>query len=267
MKRKERLQQILNKEIICYRKIETGLTNDNYYVETADGECVVRCPKPENQVFFDYKHEAKVIQLLEPYKLDVPVYFYNENTGLKVTQYIHDVHTFELPYIEDAADLIKRLHHATIQSGKRYNIKEQYEQYHEHITKFIHDLSPYEHYIDDVVSVSSNWCLCHNDLVEGNFLFGSEGNYLIDYEYACDNDPCFDVMSFLTENNIMDTPNRNRFYKSYYGFIPEGKLLKKLDIFENGLNVLWCAWAQMMYSKYEESIYKEIADIKYSYLK
>ena len=35
--------------------------------------------------------------------------------------------------------------------------------------------------------------------VDGNILFTKENVYLIDYEYAADNDPLFDVMSFLSE--------------------------------------------------------------------
>ena len=130
----------------------------------------------------------------------------------------------------------------------------------------LYDLTPYEDAIQAVYHLNNPRILCHNDWVDGNILFTKDKTYLIDYEYAANNDPLFDVMSFLSENQIEDPALRERFYAVYFDEM-NATVRRQLDIWENFQNLLWCCWAMMMWESRHESIYRAIARDKYEALK
>ena len=264
MKKEELIKQIFNQDALSYSYIETGLSNDNYQVELPNRTVVLRIPRMENAGLFDYEHEAKVLDFIKPLDLDSTLIYYNKHTGVKCNAFVKNAETFKIEYIERAALLIKRLHLANIHSDKDFNVKEKFHMYKERIKNPIYDTTFAHHIIDDLVL--ENVRLCHNDLVEGNLLFTSNKDYLIDYEYAADNDPFFDIMSFITENDIMDTSLRNKFYLAYFDRLPTKEELDKLKKFEIVHHVLWCEWGMMMYELHGLAIYKKIADLKYKRL-
>jgi len=49
-----------------------------------------------------------------------------------------------------------------------------------------------------------NLCLCHNDLVVGNILHTPAIRFL-DWEYACDNDPFFDLATIVAHHGLDET--------------------------------------------------------------
>lgn len=49
-----------------------------------------------------------------------------------------------------------------------------------------------------------NLCCCHNDLVAENVL-AADRVLLIDWEYACDNDPFFDLATIVEHHELQET--------------------------------------------------------------
>ncbi|MBK2404046.1 choline kinase [Erysipelothrix sp. strain 2 (EsS2-7-Brazil)] len=267
MKIQKTIVQILNEAPLQIEHIETGLTNDNYHVKTKHYDVVLRMPKPENQGLFDYHHEASVLNLLKTTELEPHLWYFDPKTGIKCADYVHGAQTFSIEYLERAAKLMASLHKRHLKSAKIFSIKAHFELYCSRIQ------NPYYHldFVENLMNQADHYThddpiLCHNDLVPGNFLFTDTHDYLIDYEYAMDNDPCSDVMSFITENDIIDHETRNRFYIAYFGSLPDAALQHKLDVFEVAHNALWCAWGQMMFESHQQPIYQEIADLKYQRL-
>ncbi|NLW14875.1 MAG: phosphotransferase [Erysipelothrix sp.] len=258
------IEKIFKETPLDVKYIESGLTNDNYIVTLQNMKCVLRIPRIENKGLFDYNHEYKVLKLIEHLNLDTKLLYYNKNTGLKCNNYIENVETYQNSYIVRAAKLIKKLHSANLISGETFDIKDKFNQFKIRITKALYDTEFAHHYIDDLKL--ENVRLCHNDLVEGNLLFSDTKDYLIDYEYASDNDPFFDIMSFITENDIMDPSLRKLFYDTYFERSLSDLEEKRLEQFEIAHHVLWCEWAMMMYNLHDQEVYKEIAALKYKRL-
>lgn len=256
------IKDLLNEEAIRCEFIPSGLTNKNTKVTLREKTVVLREPKKENAHLFDYKLEHKILEHVT--SLDTPLIYFDPNSGTKISEFIENASTFQTEYTPNAARLIKSLHELPFRSGVIYNIIETFQKYTTANPR--HNLSPYTHYLEAAHLSSGPYVLCHNDLVEGNFLFTSERDYLIDYEYACDNDPYFDLMSFITENDIQDRPTREVFYHTYFGKAPTQAQRDKLKIFEAALHVLWCQWACMMFEQSGEPVYRDIADLKYKRL-
>lgn len=256
--------KIFNETPLRTEYIETGLTNDNYIVTLKNDKVVIRIPRKENAGLFDYALEDKILKLVANLNLEPPLLYYNKLTGVKCSRYVENVDTFEPKYIKRAARLIKTLHDANLSSGKPFDIKHTFNMYKKRIKKPIYDTSFAHHYIDDLNL--ENIRLCHNDLVQGNLLFSDTKDYLIDFEYAGDNDPYFDIMSFITENDIMEEDLRQKFYDIYFERkITEEEALK-LRHYEIVHHVLWCEWAMMMFELHTQDVYKEIATLKYKRL-
>lgn len=264
MKTKTIIQKILNESIVHSEPIPTGLTNDNYHVVTKSHNLVLRVPKPENAHLFDYAHEAKLLHLIKDLKLEPELIYYDENTGIKCAQYVEDARTLTPKDYLHAVDLLAKLHNANLISGESFNILSKYDLYKAQAP--LYDLSAFEHYIHQANENMSHVRLCHNDCVEGNFLFTENKNYLIDYEYASDNDPYFDLLSLITENDITDPAMKESMIKSYFSQVNIPYDKDKITIYEGALHTLWCAWACSMYERFEEPIYKHIADLKYQRL-
>jgi thiamine kinase-like enzyme len=86
-----------------------------------------------------------------------------------------------------------------------------------------------------------NLCCCHNDLVAGNIITVPELRFL-DWEYACDNDPFFDLATVVAHHDL--TAKRSNIFLDYY-FDGDGdrwseKLERQMTLY-NALVWLWYA--------------------------
>ena len=244
-----------------------GLTNHNYKLFVNDNIYVLRIPRSDSSQVVNRKHEEEAILYSKDLNIDIENIYFDVESGYKITKYIDGLYEFqECPYqdkIEKVARLMKKLHakHQTISYD--FNPIARYQQYVSHIKKMLYPLENFHNILNEITKFNHYKIFCHNDWVSGNILFDKEHTYLIDYEYGANNHPYFDVMSFITENQITDENERKRFYDIYFG---EEIPYHDLTIWENFHNLLWCAWANMMYDSRQEEIYMIIAKEKYDAL-
>lgn len=269
MKLKNTIENILG-ELQHFERVEKGLTNHNYYACTQDQAYMVRVPRMDNEQVVNRKHETAALKAIEGLAFDVPTVYYDEHSGIKITRFIDDCHEYEpctdCDKIEQVARLLRKFHDANLQSPYTFDPYERYCQYKAHVKKPLYDLSEYEEGMQAIAKQNKHHVLCHNDLVSGNLLFTKDRLYLIDYEYAAMNDPLFDVISFLSENQIFDEDLRQRFYHTYFNQKVDAKRLEQLRAWEIFEDVLWCTWAMMMAESRNEAIYESIAKDKYEAL-
>ncbi|OCN04553.1 hypothetical protein A4S06_02765 [Erysipelotrichaceae bacterium MTC7] len=262
----ELLENIFPNKNISIEKLDKGISNHNYLVKVDSETYVMRVPFLDKGHVFSREHEAMVNTMVSD--LDVPCMYFDPKTGIKITKYISSLYEYEeCPYpdkIERAAHLVKALHQKPAPDFP-FDPVATLRKYQAMLKHPIYDLSNYQDIVEKVKSLNHQQVLCHNDLVSGNLLFGNDRDYLIDYEYAAANDALFDVMSFLSENNITDETLRQRFYNVYFDEMSE-TLYHDLALWEDFHNLLWCTWAMMLYETRNESIYKEIATMKYQAL-
>ena len=94
-------------------KTDKGISNHNYLLTINDNKYMVRVPKKNHESLgLQHEHEKEILPLVSD--LDVPVIFFDEKTGIKVTNYIEDVDTFDECKDKDkfarCANLMKSLH-------------------------------------------------------------------------------------------------------------------------------------------------------------
>ncbi len=84
-----------------------------------------------------------------------------------------------------------------------------------------------------------NLCFCHNDLVVGNIINVPETRFL-DWEYACDNDPFFDLATIAAHHNL-DAERRAVLLDAYFdgnGSRWREQLERQAEVY-NALLYLW----------------------------
>lgn len=246
--------------------LNKGLTNKNYLLNISGEKYVIRVPFDTRERIV-IRHNEKLASK-EVGEFDVPVIYYDEHSGIKITKFLDDVKDFNEyqgeDKIERCAQLLKQLHKKPLIDAD-FDPVGTLLRYKSNISNPVIDLSHYDYILEIILNLETEITLCHNDLVAGNILYSDDKTYLIDYEYSANNDPLFDVMSFISENNIMEE-DRERFYSAYFDEIND-EIRRKLYLWEAFHNILWCNWAMMMYEIRKEKIYKQIIKGKYEALK
>ena len=270
MKLKEQLQPLFPNQQLNLIKTDKGLTNDNYLLTVDQETFMVRVRCADSEQIIHAGDEQKALHIIQGKGLDVPEYYFDPDAGIRITRFVPNAREYQECTIRDklerTADLMHRLHQLKATIHSCFDPFTRLKQYQSYTKNPFLSLPDSEAAIAAAQAIYQPSTLCHNDWVSGNILFSGEQTYLIDYEYAADNDPLFDVMSFLTENAITDAAQRDRFYHRYFKSQPIP--YEKLAIWETFHNLLWCSWAMMMYESRQEEIYRTIACGKYqAYLK
>ena len=84
-----------------------------------------------------------------------------------------------------------------------------------------------------------NLCFCHNDLVVGNIINTPETRFL-DWEYACDNDPFFDLATVVAHHDLGEV-QREKLLDAYFdgnGARWHEQLTRQAEVYE-ALLYLW----------------------------
>lgn len=259
-----------NEKILRKEKTDLGLTNQNYIFTLENNkQFFVRIPYAHNHDIFDYELERQIHETIKDSNINLPYVSIDPETGIKISPYLKNIkHLDELDLVKALPQIAKKIRqlHQYPKTNVDFNTKQKYLTFKE---KTIHQLFPLEDYefVLEELDKFSERVLCHNDLVNGNVIEYNDEIYLIDYEYACDNHPYFDLLSLLTENSIYNKHIRKLFFEAYFQCSITQQLQHDLDVFESVHDLLWCQWAQMQYSILREPIYKEIAETKYDQLK
>jgi len=244
--------------------LDKGISNRNYLLQVNGLFYVLRVPKVND--IFDRSLEYEVLKKVKVLGIDIPFSYYDIETGIKITPYIEDLQEFSRyqhpSKIKEVAMLIRKLHDAKIKTHTRFNPLDKLVQYQNGITTPLFPYHTFQHIIATVKSYHCEEILCHNDIVSGNLCFTENKTYLIDYEYAGDNDPLFDLMSFITENTL-SPEEEEEFLYHYFSSNPPTEIKKNLEMWRNFHNLLWLSWANMMYDKTSESTFLTIAQEKY----
>lgn len=266
MKKIEQIFENITKlKVKSLKLLPTGLTNNDYLVKTVNKQIfVLRLPKKFNKKLFNYENEEKVIKSVSKLNLDVNTYYFDNKTGIKITNFVPNLKSFSKSKmilnkkLKLVADGINKIHGVNIDKSIIFNPFVKLNSYKKEINKII--------FKDENIII--NECLnqfkktrlvtSHNDIVDGNLLFSDKRLYIIDYEYAGYNHPMFDLASFLSENNIENKKDINKFLKFYYKKNYSTVLLNQVMIWYRFNDLLWSYWAFMMYSKEHKKVYKDI---------
>ena len=195
-----------------------GLTNKVWRLDRADKSAVLKVDtQPRQAPFRSRRYEASVQRLAAGIGLAGDVLYVDDVTLL--TEFIEGRGWSEEDCQRDAqlsrlAHSLKRLH-ALPPTGEVFDAAGAARLYVEQIDASLSANA--EHCLAVIVEapVATEPSLCHNDLVRENILLSPELR-LIDWEYACDNSPLFDLATII-EHHYLDERQAAVLMSAYFG--------------------------------------------------
>jgi len=200
-----------------YKELNGGLTNRTYLVELEQRKAVLKIDEsPRSEPFNARNKEAQIQTVAAQQGLAASVLFVSETAYM--TEFMDGV-IWSNDCLEDNANLDHlaaglRLLHALPLTGRTFNAMGAAREY----VRVISDVDQQK--VDDCLRTIEagprppNLCCCHNDLVVANIINTPEVRFL-DWEYACDNDPFFDLATVVAHHKLTNEQS-NYLLDSYF---------------------------------------------------
>ncbi len=193
-------------------ELKGGLTNRTYHVRSGEKEFALRISAvPTSMVLPDRSCELAILEEASKAGIAPGVLYADIEKGILLTEYlpgpVWQARDLENPKtIEVLVDILRRVHALPL-CGSQTDLKSSATRYAEALQKSagLHDFASYCVDIINSIPARDQLVCCHNDVVAGNII-GSTPVKLIDWEYAGDNDPLFDLASIIGYHNF----NRGR---------------------------------------------------------
>lgn len=185
-----------------------GFTNRTFLITSGDERCALRLNAKTTGAFtFDRNCELSILGSAVEAGLAPAIVYADIENGILMTEYLADpVWTASdlesTANIEALAELIRRVH-ALPMSGVRLDLNLSAAKYEDYL-KRRHGLHAYASRCKEVIASnpqSDHLVCCHNDIVAENVI-ASQPLKLIDWEFAGDNDPYFDLASIIRFHNL-----------------------------------------------------------------
>ena len=198
------LEQVPGWEDVKTSEISGGLNNQTWLVETDDRRAVLKIDRhPRCAPFNTRAAEAQVQTQAAQAGLAAAVLFASETVYM--TEYVDGTvwSTTSLEQIENLEQLAAALRalHALPLTGRSFNAIAAAHGYAGCISDA--EADKVRDCLQKIESIPllRDLCCCHNDLVAANIIAAPDVRFL-DWEYACDNDPLFDLATVVAHHRL-----------------------------------------------------------------
>lgn len=195
-------------------ELSGGLTNRNYRVVAGGTDCVVRVFGNEPELPIDRDHEHRNSTAAASAGVGAPVLDYIPDHGMLVVGYIDGVTMSDelikkpgnLPRV---ADSCRRLHQGPRFVGE-FDMADVQDRYLATVRergfrlpdRYLENMEAVHRVRDLLAATPVETVPCNNDLLAENFIDDGEQIWIIDYEYAGNNDPCFELGNIWSECHL-----------------------------------------------------------------
>lgn len=236
-----------------------GMTNRNFKVSFLGENYVLRIPGNGTEGMVERKNEEVNTQLSFRMGISPEIFYFNDNTGIKLTRFIEGAETLNPATVQryenlfQIADIFHTLHNSSVRMNNDFNVFREILSYERLLEKA--GVSMYEGYVDyrkDIFALSDRLNElgvelkpCHNDLVAENFIKDIRGKiYLIDWEYSGMNDPMWDFAALFIESNFTED-NQSLVLEHYLGTAITDTIREKIRIYQILMDILWSIWTRI----------------------
>lgn len=190
-------------------ELSDGLTNRVFLVRSTDGACVLRLASDHISPGIDHVRELQILQTAASAGIAPPIVYSDPALGILVTEHL-DGRVWQASDLDDEQNLeqlalLLRRVHALPKCARHMDpvaIAGRYLR----LLESQHDLSTFASHCVEVIRKNAGGGMtacCHNDVVASNVIQG-RALQLIDWEYASDNDPLFDLASLIGFHDLAE---------------------------------------------------------------
>ena len=183
-----------------------GLTNRTWLVEADGRRAVLKIDDAPRSTPYNSRHqEAQVQATAADHGLANPVLHVSETVYM--TEYLEgqvwsDDSLMEDTNLTELARALRKLHSLPL-TGRTFDAISAARAYAEKASSAESEMTRDCVRVIKSMPLPRNLCCCHNDLVSGNVI-ATPGIRFLDWEYACDNDPFFDIATIVAHHRLSE---------------------------------------------------------------
>lgn len=209
-----------------------GMDNENYLIQAHDQKYILYLPTQGCNDLVNRKAEHINLQVISDLGISNASVYHDDESGIKINTYLEGLSLDKSqgrPY-QKISDVLKKLHQSQIKLYSDYNPFLRLDDYEKQVRSkgvaiqksyegLRNTLKTYREYLESQAKVPA-----HNDAQPSNFVENENGVYLIDFEFAANNDWVYDVACFgnitfqdaLNLLKVYDTTNNKDYLKRLY---------------------------------------------------
>ena len=230
--------------------LDGGMTNRNFLVGVDGQQFVVRIPGERTELLgIDRLHEAEVARRAGELGIGPEVLGELPGVGTQVIRYVAGRHLSGDAFTSRLGEVITAMRtlHESGAVGADFMIHRVVERHAQDasneggtVPAAYDRLHLQSHRIETALARHpTQMVACHNDLLPGNLLFEEDRVWLIDYEYAGNNDRYFDLAN-LSVNAELDRSGERNLLIGYFGRVTDAawarfQLMKVMSEFREGM--------------------------------
>lgn len=200
-------------EIRNINELVEGLTNLSFKFEIQEIAYVYRHPGEGTEAIINRKAEFAAQTIAKKLKLDESFIYMDKEKGYKISNYLNECRILDYQNENDlklAMKNIRKLHDSKIKTDFDSNLwsktNEMLVDINQNVRSQYNDFEKLYENLKEIYTKTNNNSkdkyLCHCDFFNTNILFHEEKIYIIDWEYAGNDDPAADLGIFVASSNL-----------------------------------------------------------------
>ena len=238
-----------------------GLTNRNYKIESPLGNFVLRVAGEGTEDYIDRKAESHNARVAARAGVNAEVMFFDVDNGAMLCRYVEGSVTLneagfkDLGAVARAGAAFRDLHDCPKPFEGRFELFDMIDEYLGHITRLGATLPDgYDDVRQEAGAVREALgrhdlptAPCHCDPLAENFLDTGERIFIIDYEYAGNNDPMWDLGDLSVEA-AFDARQEKILLAAYFGGEPPDFAVGRMVMYKAMCDLLWTLWGVIQFA-------------------
>lgn len=232
-----------------------GMTNRNYLVTVEGARYVVRIPGAGTEHYVDRKADEEAGRLTSEIGVNAPLVWYDSGSGAQITRFVEGSRAMspEIFREPNAIELAAKAFHTLHNSGKtlrnNFDEKQVAKEYLDVLTEKqarlpegYEDVQKEADTIRAVLRETAGPLVpCHNDPAPENLVFTGDRVYILDWEFAGNNDPYWDIADLSVETGFTEEQDY-RFLEAYLGRAPTEADYGRVVSYKALAFLLWTLW-------------------------
>jgi thiamine kinase-like enzyme len=238
-----------------------GLTNINFLVTTGVGRFVLRLPGEGTSEYINRRDEAVAARLAAEVGVNAELVFFDAADGLMATRYVEGARTMSPSAFHDtaairrASEVFRRLHRSGARFASDFRLFAMIDEYKSLLASKGAAL-PEGYDTVELAAAEARAALeanpveavaCHCDPLCENFLDTGERMYLIDYEYAGNNDPMWDLGDLSVEAGFTAEQD-DLLLRAYFGGSVPADAQARMVLYKALCDLLWTLWGVIQHA-------------------
>jgi len=232
-----------------------GLTNRNYKVTIGNERFVLRIPGEGTSEYINRRHEAVAARVAAEAGVNADVLFFDHNDGLMLTRFVDGAITMNIERFKDlgavarAAQAFRRMHDCGKSFATEFNLFQKMDEYLDYLRRKqarIPDGYAEVQREAEAVRAALNGRPaalrpCHCDPLAENFLDTGARTFIIDWEYAGNNDPMWDLGDVSVEAEFGRDQDA-ALLEAYFAGRPPAAQVGRMVMYKAMCDLLWTLW-------------------------